>query len=152
MSNRPILNVGSLFVALVLLLLSTQALAAQADLKKDWEQTVVAAKKEGQVAVYIYRYESVLQEFKRDFPDINVVSVTGRSTDLTNRVMSERRAGKFIADVYSSGPGGNVNILYKGKALDPIKPLLSLPEVVDESKWYGKEHRYADPEGKHVFA
>ncbi len=29
---------------------------------------------------------------------------------------------------------------------------MSLPEVVDESKWYGKEHRYADPEGKHVFA
>ena len=111
-----------------------------------------AAKKEGQVTVYIYRYESLLQEFKREFPGINVVSVTGRGNELTNRVMAERRAGKFIADVYSAGTGGNYNVLYKGKALDPIKPLLSLPEVVDESKWYGKEHRYADAEGKYVFA
>ena len=43
-------------------------------------------------------------------------------------------------------------MLYKGKALDPIKPALILPEVVDESKWYAKEHRYADAEGKYVFA
>src|SRR5688572_33112523 len=113
MTNRPILNVGSLFVALVLLLLSTHALAAQADWKKDWEQTVAAANKEGQVNVYIYRYEGVLQEFKRDYPGINVVSVTGRSTDLTNRVMSERRAGRLLADGYISGPGGNVNVLYE---------------------------------------
>ena len=134
------------------LLLIDRALAAQTDWKKDWEQTVAAARKEGQVNVYIYRYERLLEDFKRDFPGINVVAVSGRGNELTTRLMAERRAGKFIADVYSGGPGGNYNILYKSKALDPIKPLLSLPEVVDESKWYGKEHRYADGEGKYVFA
>ena len=66
--------------------------AAQADWKKDWEQTVAAAKKEGQVTVYIYRYEGLLQDFKRDYPGINVVAVTGRGNDLTNRIMAERRA------------------------------------------------------------
>jgi iron(III) transport system substrate-binding protein len=139
-------------ISLIIWMFAGQGLAAQANWQTDWEQTLAAARKEGQVAVYIFRYESVLQEFKRDFPGINVVAVTGRSNDLTNRVMAERRAGKFIADVYSSGPGGNVGVLYKGKALDPIKPLLVLPEVVDESKWHGNEHRYADPEGKYVFA
>jgi iron(III) transport system substrate-binding protein len=78
--------------------------------------------------------------------------VPGRGNELTTRIMTERRAGKYLVDVYSGGTGGNYNVLYKGKALDPIKPLLSLPEVVDESKWYGKEHRYADPEGSYVFA
>jgi iron(III) transport system substrate-binding protein len=135
-----------------LLVLAAEVLGAQLDWKKDWEQTVTAAKKEGQVTVYIYRYEGVLQDFKREFPGINVVTVAGRGNELTTRVMSERRAGKYIADVYSAGTGGNYNVLYKGKALDPIKPLLTLPEVVDESKWYGKEHRYADGEGKYVFA
>ena len=139
-------------LAILSLVSVDQTLPAQSDWKKDWEQIVAAAKKEGQVTVYIYRYESLLQDFKREFPGINVVSVAGRGNELTTRVMSERRAGKFIADVYSSGTGGNYNVLYKGKALDPIKPLLSLPEVVDESKWYGKEHRYADAEGKYVFA
>jgi iron(III) transport system substrate-binding protein len=27
-----------------------------------------------------------------------------------------------------------------------------LPEVTDPSKWYGNEHRYADPENKYIFA
>jgi iron(III) transport system substrate-binding protein len=155
--TNKIPNVGARFIApsllaILSLLSASVALAGQLDWKKDWEQTLAAAKKEGQVAVYIYRYESLLQDFKREFPGINVIAVTGRGNDLTNRIMAERRAGKFIADVFSSGTGGNYNILYKGKALDPIKPLLVLPEVVDESKWYGKEHRYADAEGKYVFA
>ena len=124
----------------------------QADWKRDWEDTLAAARKEGQVNVYIYRYERLLADFKKDFPGINVVSVTGRGNELTTRLMTERRAGKYIADVYSGGTGGNFNVLYKGKALDPIKPALILPEVVDESKWYGKEHRYAEAEGKYVFA
>jgi iron(III) transport system substrate-binding protein len=126
--------------------------AAQSNWQKDWEQTLAAAKKEGQINVYIYRYEGLLQDFKREYPGINVVSVTGRGTELTNRIMTERRAGKFIADVYSGGTNSLFNVLYKGKALDPIKPLLLLPEVTDLSKWYGNEHRYADPEGKYIFA
>lgn len=152
MSSRQKIAIVSLLAASVFLSVSARALAAQIDWKKDWEQTVAAAKKEGQVSVYIYRYEGLLQEFKRDFPGINIVTVAGRGNELTTRIMSERRAGKYIADVYSGGPGGNYNVLYKGKALDPIKPVLILPEVVDESKWWGKEHRYIDAEGKYVFA
>ena len=137
--------------ALLLLGFVTHA-AAQSDWKRDWEQTLAAAKKEGQVTVYIYRFERVLEEFKKDYPDIKVVSVAGRGSQLTTRIITERRADKFIADVYSGGANGNLEFLYKGKALDPIKPALILSEVTDESKWFGGEHRYADPEGKYIFA
>jgi iron(III) transport system substrate-binding protein len=140
-------------LAVVSVFASTAAVnAAQAEKNKDWEQTLAAAKKEGQVNIYIYRYEGLLQDFKREFPGINVMSVTGRGNELTNRIMTERRAGKFIVDVYSGGTNSLYNTLYKGKALDPIKPLLMLPEVTDLSKWFGNEHRYADPEGKFIFA
>ena len=125
---------------------------AQSNWSKEWETILAAAKKEGQVTVYIYRYERLLDEFKKDYPDIKVVSVAGRGTALTTRIITERRADKFIADVYSGGANGNFNVLYKGKALDPIKPALILPEVVDPSKWYGGEHRYADPDSKYIFA
>ena len=135
-----------------ILVLSTTAFGSQTDWKKDWEQTLAAAKKEGQVTVYIYRYEGLLQDFKREFPGINVVAVTGRGNELTNRIMTERRAGKHLVDVYSGGTNSLYNTLYKGKALDPLKPLLILPEVTDTSKWYGNEHRYADPEGKYIFS
>lgn len=150
-------SLGNKFYALfavVMLLAATATVssAAEPDWKREWERTLTAAKKEGQVNIYIYRYERLLQDFKKEYPGINVVSVTGRGTELTARLMAERRAGKYIADVYSGGTNGNYNTLYKGKVLDPVKPALILPEVVDLSKWYGKEHRYADPEGQYIFA
>jgi iron(III) transport system substrate-binding protein len=152
MTSRQFVNIVWLFASSLFLMLSTHTLAAQADWKKDWEQTLAAARKEGQVNVYIYRYEGLLQDFKREFPGINIVAVTGRGNEMTNRIMAERRAGKFIADVYSGGTNSLYNTLYKGKALDPLKPLLILPEVTDLTKWWGNEHRYADPEGKYIFA
>ena len=47
--------------------------AAQSNWQKEWEKTLAAAKKEGQVNIYIYRYERLLQDFKKDYPGINVV-------------------------------------------------------------------------------
>jgi iron(III) transport system substrate-binding protein len=35
--------------------------------------------------------------------------------------------------------------------LAPIKPVLMLPEVVDQSKWWGGRHRYYDTEREYVF-
>src|SRR5678816_3827535 len=96
-------------VGTLILAFAAEVGAAQMDGKGDWERTGAADKKEGQVNVYIYRYERLLQDFKRDFPGINVVTVSGRGNELTTRLMSERRAGKYIADVYSGGPGGNYN-------------------------------------------
>ncbi|HET9916005.1 MAG TPA: extracellular solute-binding protein [Candidatus Binatia bacterium] len=151
MTSR-LVNFVMRWVGFALLVFATQSHAAQADWKKNWEQTLAAARKEGQVNVYIYRYEGLLQEFKREFPGINVVSVTGRGNELTNRIIAERRAGRFLADVYSGGTNSLYNTLYKGKVLDPLKPLLVLPEVTDVTKWFGNEHRYADPDGKFIFA
>jgi len=139
-------------VMVVSLLSLANSACAQSDWQKEWETTLAAARKEGQVNIYIYRYEGLLQDFRRDYPGINVVSVTGRGNEMTNRIIAERRAGKFIADVYSGGTNSLYNTLYKGKALDPLKPVLMLPEVTDTAKWYGNEHRYADPENKYIFA
>jgi len=36
--------------------------------------------------------------------------------------------------------------------LEPIQPALMLPEVIDETRWFGRKHRYLDPDGKYVFA
>ena len=152
MINRQIVNVSALLAGLAFLLLSMQAHAAQTDWNKDWEQTLAAAKKEGQVTVYVYRYGRLLENFQKEYPDIKIVSVSGSGSQLTNRIIAERRAGKHIADVYSGGANSLFQTLYKGKALDPIKPVLMLPEVVDESKWYGGEHRYVDPDEKYIFA
>ena len=41
--------------------------------------------------------------------------------------------------------------LYLGKMLDPIKPALTLPEVVDLTKWWEGKHEYVDREGRYIF-
>src|SRR5258705_11935064 len=86
-----------------ILVLSTTAFGSQTDWKKDWEQTLAAAKKEGQVTVYIYRYEGLLQDFKREFPGINVVAVTAPGNDLTNPDMTQRADGRQLVATDSGG-------------------------------------------------
>jgi iron(III) transport system substrate-binding protein len=125
---------------------------AQANWKEDWEKTLQAAKKEGQLMVYVYRFGPVLDVFQKKFPEIKVVYVSAPGSQLVAREMAERRAGKFLVDVHSSGANGVFNTLYKGKALDPIKPTFILPEVLDESRWYGGKHAYVDGEEKYIFA
>lgn len=125
---------------------------AQTDWRTEFKKTVEAAKQEGQVNIYIGTYEPVLEAFKKAYPEIKVVSVTGGTTEMAQRLLAERRGGKFIADVFNGGPNSQYILFYKGKILDPLKPLLILPEVVDESKWLEGKHSYADPEGKHIFA
>ena len=141
-------------VAVIFILLcSAQAIAAQAKpaWQQEWEKTLEAAKKEGQVVVYISGYEAVLPEFEKEFPEIKVTAVTGRGNQLGPRLLAERRAEKYLADVSSTGANPNYQQYYLAKALDPIKPALILPEVTDQTKWYLKKHQYSDPEGRYVF-
>ena len=138
--------------AALLLLMPTLVNAGEAGKwQQDWEKTLEAAKKEGQVVVYISGYEAILPDFEKEFPEIKVIAVTGRGNQLGPRLLAERRAEKFIADVSSTGANPNYQQYYAAKALDPIKVALILPEVTDQTKWYLKRHQYSDPEGQYVF-
>jgi ABC-type Fe3+ transport system substrate-binding protein len=119
-----------------------------ADWSSDWKQTVTAAKKEGRLNLYVGRYgqTALLDEFKKDYPEITVVSVNGTGDQLATRIAAEARAGKTIADIYSGGPNSSYSSLYRGKILDSIKSAFMLPEVLDESKWYGGKHIFTDAE------
>jgi iron(III) transport system substrate-binding protein len=118
-----------------------------------WENTVAAAKKEGRLNFYVGRYgsEKLLGEFRKEFPEIKIAGTNGAGNSLGTRIVSEARAGQVLADLYSGGAVTNFEILYKGKALDSLKSAFLLPEVLDESKWYGGKHCYNDPEQQYVF-
>jgi ABC-type Fe3+ transport system substrate-binding protein len=117
-----------------------------------WEATLESAKKEGKVNIYMYRYGKVLDVFRSDHPEIRPYLLTGTGAQITTKILAERRAGRYIADVIGLG-SSNYRILHQqAKILDPIQPALMLPEVLDVSRWYGGKHRYLDPDGKFVFA
>jgi iron(III) transport system substrate-binding protein len=119
----------------------------------DWEKTLKSAEAEGEVTVYVVDYPRfTVNQFQRAFPKIRLNQVDGPSGPaLSSRLMAERRAGKYQADVYVAGQGTHVSVLYPAKALAPMPPALILPEVKDESKWFKGKHRFVDPEARHSF-
>ena len=145
-----IVVIFSLFT-IVLYSPNTHAAQAQPAWQQEWDKVLEAAKKEGQLTIYISGYEAVLPHFEKEYPEIKVNAVTARGNQLGQRLLSERRAEKYLADVVSSGANPNYQQFYVAKALDPITPALILPEVIDPTKWYLKQHQYSDPEGRYVF-
>ena len=125
---------------------------SRADWKTDWDKTVRAAENEGQVTVSIGGYGAIIDSgvFQKAYPKIKVTSITGAGTDITARIAAERRAGKYLVDVYNGGGNSLYQILYHGKMLDPIKPALILPEVTDATKWWEAKQKYVDKEGQYI--
>ena len=147
-----------LFTVLVLTL-SYAAISGAADSKptwqREWEKILEGAKKEGEVRLWGEQeisHPDILAGFNKEFPFIKAVTVSGRVGDLMPRIIAERRAGKFLADIYSGGLGGRSFFdFHKAGVIDPLKPVLLLPEVIDGSKWLNGEHFYADSERQFVF-
>src|SRR5207247_10915347 len=86
----------------------------------EWEKVLAAAKKEGQVAVYISGYEEVLPEFQKEYPEIKVLPTTGRGSQIGQRLLAERRAGKYLADVGSAGGGPTYQHLFPSTRFETI--------------------------------
>jgi iron(III) transport system substrate-binding protein len=147
MKSWRIINLGAVAAIFVI------AQEVNADWKSDWEKVVAAAKKEGQLNLYVGRYgqATLLDEFRKEFPEIKITSVNGTGDQLVTRIAAEARAGKVIADLYSGGPNSNYNVLYRGKLLDSVKAAFVLPEILDESKWLGGKHIFTDRENQFVF-
>ncbi|MGH7870664.1 MAG: ABC transporter substrate-binding protein [Candidatus Binatia bacterium] len=119
----------------------------------EWKDTVQAANKEAELTVYHTRgpFDKLFADFNKRYPAIKFLSASGRGGELIARMMSERRAGKHLVDIYLGASGTPLDVLYPAKVLEPIPSLLLLPEVRDPSNWFGKRHHYGDPEGKYIF-
>jgi iron(III) transport system substrate-binding protein len=156
-TGRPMQCTWLIFTIFGLLSLKLGVLAFAADVsptwKTTWEKTVEAAKKEGQISVYgSDTFELFLKSaFQKKYPEIKIGFVGGRAPVVGPKLITERRAGKYLGDVMLTGPGTPYRILYKNNALDPIGPALILPEVLDESKWWQARHHYVDAENRFIF-
>jgi len=153
--NRSAIDAISFIITvLVVVVTFPDILAAQVTWKEQWEKTLRAADAEGQLTLYgcCYEYDRILEGFNKKYPKIKVTTVLAPGGQLGARVLAERRGEKYLPDVFSAGANTIHDALYKAQALEPIKPTLILPEVIDASKWYEGEHRYIDPEKRFIFA
>ena len=139
-----------LLAALGFSLVFTGDLAAAAEVSPQWEKVLEAAKKEGQLVLAANPgTHTVFAEFQKKYLEIKVIAAPGRGE--ASQILAERRAGKYVVDLSIHGMT-TMSPLHKAKAFDPIKPTLMLPEVLDESKWWGGKHLYKDEEKQYIFA
>lgn len=137
-----------------LLALFAAVAQAQSDWKREWEKTLAAAEKEGEVTLYgAYRsgVREAVSEFTKAFPKIKFNHVAGSGSQLANKVMAEKRANKHLVDVAIGGSGTMVLVYHRGGLLEPMQSAFIMREVRDPSHWWGNKHHYADPDGATVF-
>jgi iron(III) transport system substrate-binding protein len=121
--------------------------------EQKWDQSVSAAKKEGKVVFAAapdpLMRKHIPERFTARF-GIKVEYLAGRSNEMTSRLRLERHAGIYSVDVVTAGVQTMATSLYAEKMLDPLKPLLILPEVVDGSKWKRGQPWFIDPEAQYI--
>ena len=139
------------------ILLQATPLAGAAESKPGWEgewkQTLESAKKEGTVVVAgspdpVMRNE-ITQRFTVRF-GIPVQYIAGGSSQIIAWLSTERNAKIYSTDIFMTGINTGANILYPNKMLDPLKPALILPEVVESSRWRKGKPWFQDPEERYV--
>src|SRR5712692_2914819 len=81
-----------MLVALILFFGAKAAFAAetQSAAPREWDKTVAAARKEGRLNLYVGRYgtEPLLNEFRKEYPDIKISSVNGQGSQLGTRILA----------------------------------------------------------------
>jgi len=140
-------------VAILVLFFWPLSLWAQEKWEKEWNQTVAAAKKEGRVVVSGPPDSPVRQNVPAKFTarfGIPVEYIGVRPSEVVARMKTERQASLYTVDVFLGAIQTMAQELYPEKMLDPVKPVLILPEVLNPSKWKRGKLWFLDPEGSYV--
>jgi iron(III) transport system substrate-binding protein len=123
---------------------------AQTGQSSAWDQLVAAAQKEGKVVVSgppaPDANTKLPAAFKQRF-NIDLEYLGGNSSQLASRIQAERAAGQYSIDVSLGGPDTVYGTFLPNKWLDPLKPVLILPEVIDPKVWPTGGPWFRDPGG-----
>lgn len=150
----PLMTVMVALSAFVTSSLVSSAFAQIADWRKVWDETVAAAKKEGRVVVIgspdpVMRNEVIPAFTARHGIAVEYIA-TGSSGQAAARIKVERSSGIYSTDIFLSGPDTQYNVLYAEKIIDPLKPMLILPEVTEAANWKRGAPWFMDPEQQYV--
>jgi iron(III) transport system substrate-binding protein len=126
----------------------------QVNWKANWEATRTAAEKEGRLIIYgptgIDQQRLYTDMFQQTFPKIQVNYTPGRISEIISRIMAEQRAGIRQADLVLGGTDILLGTLKDKGFLQPIRPVLISPEVLDTGAWFKRKLWFADSENKFV--
>ncbi|MBI4332145.1 MAG: extracellular solute-binding protein [Chloroflexi bacterium] len=128
---------------------SASAVASRPAWEGDWARTLAAARQEGPLTIYASGSSATRTAIGKSFKDmfgLDIEWVAGEGSQLTAKIVQERRAGLFVPDLVQGGTTNQQAILKPEGMLDPIKPLLVIPEVLDGRLWFGGDIPWVDNE------
>jgi hypothetical protein len=143
-----------ILVALALIL-SFLPGVARAGWEQDWDQTVAAAKREGQLVMSAPSgsvWHAELMRFQEAFPDIAVKMTAFSGRDFWARFMKEREVGLYLWDIRIGGYDAQEYQIKQAGNMQSVRALLILPEVIDDDKWHGGlDAAFLDKEKTYIF-
>ncbi len=114
----------------------------------EWEKVLVAAKKEGRVSVMgplgTDTRDALTRPFMKKY-GITVDYFGGRGGQQSTRSGLERRAGKYLWDVFIGGTTTGLTAMIPMRAFDPLEPALILPDVKNPKNWRDGHLEFVDP-------
>jgi len=120
----------------------------------EWEKTVELAKKEGKVVVSLPASTELRAAIERSFEKrygIDVEPLVGRASAVVRKMVDESKAGVRYVDVHMGGSESVITGMLPEGILEPIEPLMSLPEVKDPKQWWGG-HVWVDNAKRFVYS
>ncbi|MGH7768609.1 MAG: ABC transporter substrate-binding protein [Candidatus Binatia bacterium] len=117
--------------------------------QEEWEKLTAGAKKEGRLFLAGPRGDTRRQALTETFGkkygvQVEYLGVGG--PELPPRVQRERQGGVYGWDVFIAGTTTLIKGLRPIGALDPIEPILVLPDVKDPKTWRGGELPFFEKE------
>jgi len=105
----------------------------------EWDSLVKAAQKEGRVVIYGASMGDASGHLKKAFSDrygIEMEFQVGRgSGEIVQRLLTERRAGLYAADMGNGGLLTFFNVITPANIALPLEPMIMLDEIKDPAKW-----------------
>ena len=120
----------------------------------EWDKTVDLAKKEGRVVVSIPASPELRIAIEKSFEKrygIDVEPLVGRASALIRKIVDEAKAGVRYTDLHMGGSESIITGMLPEGILEPVEPLMMLPEVKDPKQWWGG-HIWVDGARKFAYS
>lgn len=121
--------------------------------EEEWQKTLKAAQKEGEIVVHSVAGANVREAFTERFQTkygIRLDWLSLRGNESTAKLQSERRAGLYTTDVVQGGSTTFLTVMKPAGILAPLEPALILPDLVDPERikklWWNGKLGWLDPE------
>lgn len=123
-----------------------QPASAQGNWEVEWENTLKAARKEGNIVVYAASSGPALSKavpIIKEKYGLNLDVSAGRGDEVYSRLLAQRKAGLYLVDVQNMGANNNM-VAKQAGVLDKLEPAFILPEVKEPKAWFGSKLRWGD--------